>query len=113
MGAKIERIIKAQIGYFGSEEAMKEASVPRMVTAGDFEGDTLPPLLVVTPGEDGNVPADITFDLIKSWQKFGGSLLEYAFFPGEPHAFGLKADCSNTQPMIDVMINFAKRHSAS
>mmetsp|Transcript_11173 Transcript_11173/g.14744 ORF Transcript_11173/g.14744 Transcript_11173/m.14744 type:complete len:83 (-) Transcript_11173:120-368(-) len=66
-----------------------------------------------TPGADGNVPTDITFDLIKAWQKWGASLLEYAYFPGEPHAFGLDASNSNTQAMIDIMVDFAKRQSSS
>lgn len=105
--AKIERIISAHHSYYGTEEKMREASVPRVVVSG--EAEFLPPLLVVHAGEDGNVPVEISFDLIKSWQSQDG-YLEYAFFPGEPHAFGLKQS-SSTQRMISLLVDFAKRHS--
>ena len=105
--AKIERLVEAHEKYFCDEDAMREASVPRVVASG--EAESLPPLLLVHPGEDGNVPLDITMDLIKAWQSRDG-YLEYAFFPGEPHAFGLQ-DSSATQRLAALIVDFAKRHS--
>ena len=103
--AKIQRLIDAHDAYFGSEDAMREASVPRLLAAG--EAESLPPLLVVAPGEDGNVPIDIQMSLLRAYQDRGGHI-EYSYFPGLPHAFGLK-DSPDTKRMVELVIAFAKR----
>ena len=107
--ANIERLVQASEGYFGTEDAMRDASVPRVVVAGEAESSLLPPLLFVQPGEDGNVPVEITFDLMRAWQNRDG-YLEYSFFPGQPHGFGL-LDCPSTRRMTDLVVDFAKRFS--
>lgn len=71
--------------YFADEYARWDASIPRVVTAG--EAEKLPPLLIIQPGDDSNIPQDMTFDLLKAYQSRGGKL-DYAFYPGMPHAFG-------------------------
>ena len=103
--AKIQRLIDAHDAYFRSEDDMREASVPRLLAAG--EAEALPPLLVVAPGEDGNVPVDIQLSLLRAYQERGG-YIEYSYFPGMPHAFGLK-DSPDTKRMVDLVIGFAKR----
>ena len=103
--AKIQRLIDAHDAYFGSEDAMREASVPRLLAAG--EAESLPPLLVVAPGEDGNVPIDIQMSLLRAYQDRGGHI-EYSYFPGLPHAFGLK-ESPDTKRMVELVIAFAKR----
>mmetsp|Transcript_13097 Transcript_13097/g.28408 ORF Transcript_13097/g.28408 Transcript_13097/m.28408 type:complete len:272 (+) Transcript_13097:81-896(+) len=103
--AKIQRLVEAHDAYFVTEDNMREASVPRLVVAG--EAETIPPLLVVQPGEDGNVPAEINLTLVRAYQDRGG-YVEYCHFPGEPHAFGLKESAA-TQRMIDLVISFSNR----
>ena len=103
--AKLLRLVEAHDAYFVTEDGMREASVPRLVVAG--EAETLPPLLVVQPGEDGNVPAEINLSLVKAYQDRGG-YIEYGHFPGEPHAFGLKQSVA-TQRMIELVISFSNR----
>jgi acetyl esterase/lipase len=83
--ARLEALQNGGLSYFKTEDAMWDASIPRIVTAG--EAKTLPPILVVQPGDDSNIPQEMTFDLIRAWQARGGKL-DYAFYPGQPHAFG-------------------------
>jgi len=98
-------LARAQEAYFGTEETMRAASVTRVVTAG--EAEQLVPLLIVQPGEDANVPVEMTFDLMKAWQGREG-YVEYAFFPGLTHGFGHREGPS-TEEMIALMIDFARR----
>ena len=105
MRAGIERLTRAHERYFADEADMRAASVPRVVTAG--EAQHLPPLLVIMPGEDGNVPMDMTFDLLKAWQGRGG-YLEYVHFPGEPHGFGYQ-DSESTRQMLAVVQDYCRR----
>ena len=79
-----ESLIAAHLAYFGDEATMEAASVPRILEAD--EAQELPPLLLIQPGEDQNVPLEMTQSLMRAYQQRGGHL-EYAFFPGQPHAF--------------------------
>lgn len=106
--AGIERLREAHERFFADEAAMQAASVPRLVTAG--EATHLPPLLVVHPGEDGNVPLEITFDLLRAWQYRRG-YVEYAHFPGEPHAFGYRPSAASTR-LQALIIDFCARMRA-
>jgi acetyl esterase/lipase len=103
--AGIERLITAHERFYSDDAAMRAASVPRVVTAG--EATHLPPLLVIMPGDDGNVPMDITFDLLRAWQSRHG-YVEYVHFPEEPHGFGYKPSAASTR-MQDIIINFGRR----
>lgn len=103
--AGIERLVTAHERFYTDEVAMRAASVPRVVTAG--EATCLPPLLVIMPGDDGNVPMDITFDLLHAWQSRHG-YVEYVHFPEEPHGFGYKLSAASTR-MQDIIINFGRR----
>lgn len=107
--AGIERLVAAHDAYFVSEAAMREASVPRIVLSG--EARVLPPALVVQPGEDSNVPIEMTFDLLRAWQSRGG-YIEYAYFPDQPHAFGHQPSAATTH-LLEVIAAFARRHSGS
>ena len=79
-----DELIAAHDAFFGSLEAMQAASLPRLVRA--KEAQALPPVLVVQPGADINVPQAMTLDFIDAYQGAGGEL-DYAFFPGLPHGF--------------------------
>lgn len=105
--ARIEGLMKGGEAYFGDEAAMWDASIPRIVTAG--EAKVLPPLLVVQPGEDSNIPQEMTFDLMRAWQARGGRL-DYAYFPGMPHAFGHRPG-EATSEMVAIVTAFATRWS--
>jgi acetyl esterase/lipase len=106
--AKIESLMKGGEGYFGNEDAMWDASVQRIVTAGETK--TLPPILVIQPGMDSNIPQDMTFDLIHAWQARGGKV-EYAFFPGQPHAFGHRPSEATTD-LVRMIGAFIQRRLA-
>ncbi len=103
--AGIEKLQQLHERFFEDEDAMRAASVPRVLNAG--EAQQIPPLLVVMPGEDGNVPMEITFDLIRAWQGRGG-YLEYAHFPGQPHGFGYTQSAASEQ-MQTLIIDFCRR----
>ncbi len=107
--ARIEALMNGSIAYFKDEAAMWDASIPRLVTSG--EAKSLPPILVVQPGNDSNIPQDMTFDLLHAWQARGGKL-DYAFYPGQPHAFGHRASEATTD-LIKTIAAFIKRQSGN
>jgi len=113
--AKRDDLIRCHEGYFGTEKSMKDASVPRLLMAGKIELDhnnKLPPLLLVVPGEDANVPLEINLDLLQCWQKCDGEL-DYAFFPKQAHAFGLYKENPETERMNKIIVDFCKRVTTS
>ena len=61
-----------------------------------MEAQALPPLLVVQPGEDANVPRQMTLDLLREYQEAGGPL-DYRFYPGLPHAFAYQESAETTR----------------
>ncbi len=103
--AGIASLQEGTSAYFPDEAAQWDASVPRIVTAG--EAERLPPLLVVQPGEDSNIPQDMTFDLLQAYQARGGKL-EYAYYPGVPHGFGREPSAS-TDDLVLTMRDFIRR----
>jgi len=105
--AGLDRLVAAHDSYWVTEDAMREASVPRIVVAG--EAANLPPTLLVQPGEDSNVPIEMTFDVIRAWQARRG-YVEYVHFPDQPHAFGHQPS-EATDRMVAVIIDFAKRQA--
>ena len=107
--ARIEALMNGSIAYFKDEAAMWDASIPRLVTSG--EAKSLPPILVVQPGNDSNIPQDMTFDLLHAWQARGGKL-DYAFYPGQPHAFGHRASEATTD-LISTISAFIRRQNGN
>lgn len=108
--AGIDGILGGHQNYFGGDEAaMLDASIPRIVTAGEAGmGEALPPILVIQPGMDSNIPQEMTFDLLRAYQSRDGAI-EYAFYPGQPHGFGAR-DSEASQDMIQLVADFARRH---
>lgn len=98
-------LIRSHDAYFGTLATMQRASVPRVVRA--KEQTHLPPLLVVQPGRDANIPIEMTFELMKAYQDAGGRL-EYSFYPQQPHAFGHRAS-ADTNHLIESMKDFVER----
>ena len=105
--AGIARLAELTEKYFPSEDAMWDASIPRIVTSG--EAKILPPILVVQPGDDSNIPQEMTFDLLHAWQARGGRI-DYLFYPGQPHAFGHRASAATTD-LIAAVAGFIARQN--
>ena len=104
--AGLSALVRGTEAYFVDEATMRVASVPRLVIAG--EATQLPPALVVQPGEDANVPVEMTFDLLRAWQSRGGHI-EYGYFPEQPHGFGQRAS-DETDDLVDLARGFVARH---
>jgi acetyl esterase len=95
-------LIRSHDGYFGTMETMRAASVPRLLRA--KEQTHVPPLLVVQPGNDANIPREMTFDLLAAYQEAGGRTT-YQFYPNQPHAFGHRPS-ADTDHLIRAMRDF-------
>ena len=103
--AGIDQLVTLTERYFADEDAMWDASIQRIVEAG--EAEALPPILVIQPGMDSNIPQDMTFDLLKAWQARDGKV-DYAFYPGAPHAFGHRPS-PDTDNMLQTITAFIER----
>ncbi len=77
-------LVQAHDGYFQTLDCMVDASVQR--TLRDGESDDPPPVMIVQPGNDANVPEPMTIDLIGALQDRKGEVA-YRYMPGLPHAF--------------------------
>lgn len=89
-----DELVDAHFRYYQGEQQMRQASVPRLLAAG--EAQATPPLFLVQPGADANVPRPMTLDLVEQYQEAGGTL-HYRFCPGLPHAFAYQASPETTQ----------------
>lgn len=69
--------------YFADEADMQRASIQRILD--DGEAHTFPPLWIVQPGADDNVPQAMTLELLRALQARDAPV-EYVFYPGQPHA---------------------------
>lgn len=92
-----KELVAAHRRYYRDEDHMAQASVQRTLAAG--EAQTVPPLLLVQPGADRNVPQEMTLDLLREYQRAGGDL-RYLFYPGLPHAFAYQAS-PETDRLLD------------
>jgi len=79
------RLVSNTEAYFGSQDAMAQASIARIVGAGTYRH--LPPVLLVVAGDDRNVPPSITDEAALAYSQAGGEL-EVATFLGARHGFG-------------------------
>jgi acetyl esterase/lipase len=101
-GFQATRLIEAHHGYFADEAAMAEASVTRVVTAG--EARALPPAWVAQPDLDDNVPAAVTEAFVAAYRQAGGRV-EHTHFPGARHTFIQNAS-ADTDKAIALMRGF-------
>jgi acetyl esterase len=101
-GFQAQRLIDAHHGYFADESAMAEASVTRVIAAG--EARALPPAWVAHPELDDNVPAAITEALLAAYRQAGGRI-ERTHFPGARHGFIQNAS-ADTDKAIALMRDF-------
>ncbi len=94
-----DELVTAHLRYYRDEAHMHEASVQRVLATG--EAEELPPLMLVQPGEDANVPRRMTLALVRGYQEAGGEL-RYHFYPGLPHAFAYQASAETTRLSAEV-----------
>jgi hypothetical protein len=79
------RLVRNTLAYFGDEAAMADAAIARVVA--DGEAANLPPVWLVHPTEDANVPRHISEDLVTAYGDAGG-VIDVWWVEGQPHAFG-------------------------
>lgn len=108
-GFDAKRLIASHQGYFATEAAMAEASVTRMLAAG--EARALPPVWAAQPELDDNVPAAITEAFVRAYRAAGGRI-EVARFPGARHSF-IQQPGPDTDTCIALMRDFIGRQIGS
>jgi len=93
---------------------MRDASVQRIlkeeIGTAAKNRQTLPAILVVQPGEDGNIPRPMTFALLDALQN-AQVATDYLFYPGMPHAFAHRPS-ESTDDCIRGMRDFIQRQIA-
>jgi acetyl esterase len=94
------RLVRNTLAYFGDEAAMGDAAITRIVSNG--EATNLPPVLLVHPTEDANVPRHISEDLVTAYRSAGGEI-DVWWVEGQPHAFGHFAGPA-TDELVDRMV---------
>ena len=95
-GFQAKRLIDAHHGYFADEAAMAEASVTRLVSAG--EAAARPPAWIAQPELDDNVPAHVTEAFVRAYQQAGGRV-ERIHFPGARHGFVQQASADSDKAL--------------
>ena len=100
-----DELVDAHFRYYHDEQQMRRASVPRLLAAG--EAQATPPLFLVQPGADANVPRRMTLDLVAEYQEAGGTL-HYRFCPGLPHAFAYQASPATTRLAGELNVFFKR-----
>lgn len=112
---KRDQLVTYHDNYFGSEAAMRDASIQRVLKeelGGKSQNrQTLPAVLVVQPGEDGNIPRVMTFALLETLQN-ANVATDYLFYPGMPHAFAHRPSVS-TDDCIQAVRDYISRQLAS
>jgi acetyl esterase/lipase len=104
-GFDANRLIASHHGYFVDEARMAEASVTRIVSAG--QARALPPVWMAQPELDDNVPAAITEAFVRAYKGAGG-VVEHAHFPGARHGF-IQRESPDTDKCIALMRDFIAR----
>jgi acetyl esterase/lipase len=102
-------LVKGSTGYFGSEPVMAQASIARIVEAG--EARALPPLWICYPSEDTNVPRPIVDHLRDAWAGAGGQV-QMTVYEGELHGFGHRPGPASGA-FIEELSAFLLRHLGS
>ncbi|MBM3139611.1 MAG: alpha/beta hydrolase [Chloroflexi bacterium] len=98
-------LAERHLQYFADEQAMRGAAIQAVLRGGGAE--RLPAAYVVQPGADLNVPVPMTMDLVDAYQSAGGAL-EYAFYPGLPHAFS-REETAETRALAAGIDAFVRR----
>ena len=98
------RLASGHRGYFRTVAQMHGASLQNVLTRGTFE--KLPPLLIVQPELDRNVPVFMSQTLHGAWRLAGG-MVEYHQYPGVGHGFAA-VDTTQTDDCLDDVAAFVR-----
>jgi acetyl esterase len=101
-----ERLAAGHDAYFGSQEVMHAASIQRMVCENDFQ--QLPPVLLVQPELDQNVPVFMSRTLAGAYALRGGSL-SLSLYQAVGHGFAHRPGPA-TDACIAEMLAFVREH---
>ena len=99
-----DRLEQAHRGYYASLEDMEQASIQRILAAG--EQQCLPNLFIVQPELDQNVPVFMSQTLKGAWEHAGGSV-QYKLYEGVGHAFAHR-EGPQTAACIEDMKHYIK-----
>jgi acetyl esterase len=103
-----ERLADGHDAYFGSQETMHAASIQRMVFEGDFQ--ELPPVLLVQPELDQNVPPFMSQTLAGAYGLAGGELT-LSLYRAVGHGFAHRPGPA-TDACIAEILEFIRVHAA-
>ena len=107
---KRDELVQYHNNYFGSDAAMQDASIQRVLKEELNQATKLPAVLVVQPGEDANIPRPMTFALLEALQNAKVDT-DYLFYSGMPHAFGHRPSAA-TDDLIRAMRDYINRQLA-
>ena len=99
------RLAEGHRGYFRSVEQMRAASLQNVLIGGAFR--RLPPLLIVQPELDRNVPVFMSQTFHGAYRLVGGNV-EYRLYRGVGHGFAA-GDTSETDQCLADVVAFIER----
>lgn len=79
-----DRLRAGHEAYFQDQQQMHNAAIQNLLATGPFSG--LPPIFIVQPELDQNVPAMMSQTLAGAWELAGGDVT-YKLYPGVAHGF--------------------------
>ncbi|MAV26041.1 MAG: hypothetical protein CMQ05_07965 [Gammaproteobacteria bacterium] len=102
-----DRLKAGHEGYFGNTAQMSATAIQNQLTSGQYRN--LPPLLLVQPELDQNVPVMMSQTLQGAWELAGGHV-DYRLFPEVGHGFA-QAEGPQTEGCIEEMTAFIQRQT--
>ena len=99
-----DELVAGHEAYFRDEEQMRLASIQGLLNRNHQR--QLPPIFVVQPGADANVPVEMTHALTQSIERRGG-FFAYGYYPGMPHGFAVR-DGDRTDACVDQIVGFVQ-----
>ena len=94
-----DRLAEGHLAYFTNTDNMNEASIQRILQAGEHQA--LPPVFIVQPALDQNVPVFMSETLLGAILDAGGEAL-YRVYPDVPHGFAHVAGPQTEQCLEDI-----------
>jgi acetyl esterase/lipase len=103
-----ETLKKRSLDFFITEDAMKEANPQLILDRG--ERVLTPPLLILHPNHDLNVPRPMIERFVNSYRKAGGDV-EVVWFTEASHAF-IRKPGADTDRAVELIAAYVMRRSA-
>jgi hypothetical protein len=104
----MDRLVENTERYFLTYETIKEANPQLILERG--ESVLLPPVQIVQPFPDINIPRSLPERFFEAYQKAGGHV-ELEWFPEMPHGFA-REESEDTQRALRLMKEFIARQLA-